>query len=40
MKNWRKLVRDPIHSFSMFFMKAGEFGGTWLGAAAKASRHL
>jgi hypothetical protein len=39
-KNWRKLVRDPIYSLSMFFMKACEFGGTWLGAVSKASRHL
>jgi len=40
VKNWRKLVRDPIHSLGMFFMKACEFGATWLGALAKESRHL
>jgi hypothetical protein len=40
VKNWRKLVRDPIHSLGMFFMKACEFGATWLGTVAKEYRHL
>jgi glycosyltransferase involved in cell wall biosynthesis len=31
IKNWRKLLRDPIYALGMFFMKLCEFGITELG---------
>jgi len=40
VKNWRKLVRDPIHAFGMLFMKTCEFAAGWLGALAKEDHRL
>jgi glycosyltransferase involved in cell wall biosynthesis len=31
LRNWRTLIRDPIHALGMLFMKTCEFGATGLG---------
>lgn len=31
IKNWRKLLKNPMYTLGMFFMKTCEFAVVWLG---------
>ncbi len=40
MRNWRLLLRNPIHALGMLLMKACEFGAVVLGNYSQKRSHI